>query len=315
MQIEHIVCCIGLAIGAAGLAPGAAAAQTGPAEYNKVETFQPGKKYNCIPTPDRKGWNCQVVGKGGAQQPIQATANQPAPPADAPAPAPAATEQASAPAAPQASELPGYLTNAASRRRGAPFAPASAPAASAPATAPTKRTPTTRPAPARQASAPPAAAPVAAPQAPPASADSGSTNAPRVDRSAASTTATQPPPNVPAAPADTTAAGGVPIRSQQDFLALPGQHFVVELGHAPTRAGLFADQLARQLNHANVYVLRTHENDVDQWLLLWGDFPDLEAARMARTELLSAGAVTPGWPRRVEPLQTEARRAESAGEP
>ena len=44
---------------AAFLAFGATAAEP---RYGKVETFEPGKKYTCAPTADRKGWDCKELG-------------------------------------------------------------------------------------------------------------------------------------------------------------------------------------------------------------------------------------------------------------
>src|ERR1700722_13204642 len=98
-----------------------------PAQYNTSDTFQPGKKYNCVPTADRKGWNCSEIGKA---DPVQsANPDQSAsPPAAAPAPPSVAVATSPpAPTAPQAipatspsapttnvdrsSRLPNYLTN------------------------------------------------------------------------------------------------------------------------------------------------------------------------------------------------------------
>src|SRR6185503_6850118 len=92
-------------LGAALLLAGFAHADT--PGYGKVETFQPGKKYNCVPTPDHKAWDCNESGK--ASPPRAETA---APPPAAPAP-PAA--DASSEPAPKASALPSYLTNSATR--------------------------------------------------------------------------------------------------------------------------------------------------------------------------------------------------------
>src|SRR5512143_1852715 len=64
------------------LACGTAQAAESAAEpkYGKVETFEPGKKYTCVPTADHKGWNCSEVApgkageKGGSSAPPAETA-------------------------------------------------------------------------------------------------------------------------------------------------------------------------------------------------------------------------------------------------
>src|SRR5438045_1100199 len=84
--------------------------------YGKVETFQPGKKYNCVPTPDHKAWDCSESGKA-AESPARESAPTPPPAASQPPPE----------VAPKTSALPGYLTNAAaSGRPTSSSAPASA---------------------------------------------------------------------------------------------------------------------------------------------------------------------------------------------
>ena len=92
----------------AALLGSAASAHADPSDYGKVDTFQPGKKYNCVPTADRKGWDCSVTGTADVQPS--------APPAAPPAQTPAAPVHETAPAAapqqpaPRASELPKYIT-------------------------------------------------------------------------------------------------------------------------------------------------------------------------------------------------------------
>jgi len=94
-----------------------------------------------------------------------------------------------------------------------------------------------------------------------------------------------------------------------DFLALPATQYVIELAHADSAAGLDAARSAAHPAHGEVYELHLSQNGNDAWLLLWGPFADLPAARAARDELAAQGA-TPGWPRRIGPLQTEARRVQ-----
>lgn len=238
---------------ALALLSAAAVAQADPSDYGKVDTFQPGKKYNCVPSADRKGWDCKVTGNADVPQVPQS--------AQAPAAAPAPAHEAfpAAPAAPptaKASALPGYL---AAPNPGDSMQPM--PAA-----------PTLKPAPKPRV------------------------KGPMVPASTAG--------QAPAKPARVE-----PAPAAQDLLALPADAYVIELAHADSKAGLDAARAAAHPAHGNVYELHLQQNGIDAWLLLWGPFDDLESARAARAELAAQGT-TPGWPRRVGPLQTEARRTQ-----
>jgi septal ring-binding cell division protein DamX len=291
--------------------------------YGKAQTFEPGQKYNCVPTADHKGWDCSESGK--AAQPHPAPAAAPAPAAPRPETPPA---QASAPAAPQpaaaaqkAGALPDYLTNAAARGDAPPpvaesqaasptSAPASATAHSAaadnPATsaqsAPTPAK-TVPPPVAEQSTRPPTPPRVAEnPEASPALQSEPTAVAPKPLAPTAAETA--PPSAVRAQPSPHG-----PQPAAADFLALPGDQFVVELAHTGSASDLAAQRSALQLPRGKVYELHLRQNGIDSWLLVWGTFDSIEAARAARDELAAQGSVTPGWPRRVAPLQAEARRA------
>jgi hypothetical protein len=257
----------------------AAAAHAEPSsDYGKVDTFQPGKKYNCVPTADRKGWDCNATGKAEVP-PAPEPAPAPAPaqtPVVAPAPAPAREAAPAAPAAqpaPHAGALPGYLTNAGASESVQPM-----PAAPVP-----------KPAPQPRAKGPqvPARTSVASPANPPPAPEKTATPAPKPDA-------------VAAAP---------PVPAGHDFLALPATQYVIELAHADSPAGLDAARTAAHPAHGEVYELHLSQNGNASWLLLWGPFADLPAARAARDELAAQGA-TPGWPRRIGPLQTEAQRVQ-----
>ena len=257
----------------------AAAAQADPSsDYGKVDTFQPGKKYNCLPTADRKGWNCTVTGNADAPPPAEPAQTRPAPPVQTPAreAIPAAPP---AEPAPRASALPGYLTNSGANQSMQPM-----PAAAAPKPAPQPRVkgpmvPAQTPAPAKPAPKPAQPAPTQAP-------------------------VESTPRPAPAAPAPVPA----PAPPTQDFLALPATSYVIELAHADSKPGLDAARAAAPTAHGEVYELHLQQNGIDTWLLLWGPFENLDAARAARAELVAQGA-TPGWPRRIGPLQSEMRGA------
>ncbi|MDR3389209.1 MAG: hypothetical protein P4L92_19370, partial [Rudaea sp.] len=103
-------------IAALALAAGSALAHADPPGYGKVDTFEPGKKYSCVPSADHKSWDCTQSGKA-------ATTNSASPPHDEPAaakpanpqaaasvaPPPAAPASTPAASAPRSSELPSYL--------------------------------------------------------------------------------------------------------------------------------------------------------------------------------------------------------------
>ncbi|MBS0570381.1 MAG: hypothetical protein JSS28_07225 [Proteobacteria bacterium] len=246
----------------------AASAHAEPSDYGKVDTFQPGKKYNCVPTADRKGWDCKVTGNADVA-PTPAPAQVPAASAPAGEAVPAATPT---PPTPRAGDLPGYLTNA-----GASQPMQAMPAAPAPKPAPKPRVkgplvPTQTP-----------AAPAANP--PPA-----------------------PPQPAVATPTPAPAVAATPAPAGNDFLALPATQYVIELAHADSAAGLGAARAVTPPTHGEIYELHLSQSAKESWLLLWGPFADLPAARAARDELAARGA-TPGWPRRIGPLQTEAERS------
>jgi len=87
------------------------------------------------------------------------------------------------------------------------------------------------------------------------------------------------------------------------FLALPGEQYVIELAHGANESDLAGVVAPDQ---RQVYKLHLRQNGADVWLLVWGSFPDVGAARAARAEITQG---TPGWPRRIAPLQAEVRRA------
>ncbi|HST26840.1 MAG TPA: hypothetical protein VLK26_00560 [Rudaea sp.] len=243
-------------------------------DYGKVDTFQPGKKYNCVPTADRKGWDCSTTGKAEVP-PAPAPAQTPVV-APEPAPAPAHEAAPATPAAqptPHASALPGYLTNAGANESMQPM------------------------------SAAPAPKPVPKPR----------VKGPQVPAQAPSTPAANPPPAaakvVAPIPKPAPAVAASPIEAGQDFLALPAAQYVIELAHADSATGLNAARAAAHPAHGEVYELHLSQNGSASWLLLWGPFADLPAARAARDEFAAQGA-TPGWPRRIGPLQAEMRRTE-----
>jgi hypothetical protein len=272
--------------------------------YNTSDTFQPGRKYNCVPTADRKGWECNEIGKAD-KAPREAPAETPpsAPPAQEtkPAPTPAAPAPTQTPATSQpssgdrSSSLPSYLTNASANSAAPPPPPSTIsatanhanepPIQSVPSPRPVKPPVAAKPAPAVPSKATPAV--VAKP-----SVKQGHP-APRT-------------PPKPAAPAREISHPAIPANG--DFIALAGDRFVIELAHAPRQADLAASRGATKIPRGDLYEVHLRQNGADAWLLLWGTFDTIEAARSARGELAQGTTATVGWPRRVAPLQAEARR-------
>ncbi len=252
----------------------AAVAQADPSDYGKVDTFQPGKKYNCVPTADRKGWDCRM--SGAAEIPPTA-ATEPEKPASSEPPAPASPP---AQAAPRAGTLPGYLAAPAqdNSMQAMPAAPAPKPA----------------PPPRVQGPMVPAQAPAAAANPSPAL-PQPATPAPKPVPAVAA-----PPPKLTPAPTMTVSTSPV------DFLALPADSYVIELARAATEAELGTPNLISE----TVYKLHLRQNDAEVWLLVCGPYASLQAARTAREEIAAQGAA-PGWPRRVGPLQAEVRQAQT----
>jgi hypothetical protein len=84
---------------------------------------------------------------------------------------------------------------------------------------------------------------------------------------------------------------------------LRGEQYVIELAHGANESDLGG---VASPAHGEVYKLHLQQNGADVWLLVWGSFADVGAARAARAEITQG---SPGWPRRIAPLQTEVRRA------
>ena len=392
-------------------------------QYGKVETFEPGKKYNCMPTPDHKGWDCKETGKESANSrpdperraEALAPAPAPAPQADtavAPAPAPETAMPAKHPPVDAAigppgasgsspgTALPSYLRAPKTTRNVSPAAPSDASASAAPAiparpaamapeaiapaagasekslsttadvsaqaastqavstpasnapsqlrvetvAEPTQATAESRPesaATAPVADAPAQAAPVAAPApatpiSPPASAEvpkvhpatpipaevasahpaptpvtaEASTPRPQAatpefraeSNEAVAATATAP------TPAPTSAVASSGSSGNHEFLALPGSSYIVELAHGGDKSELDTLRGSLQLARGELYELHLQRDGRDWWLLVWGTFDSVDAARAARGDLPADAPINAGWPRLIAPLQAEARR-------
>ncbi len=237
--------------------------------------------------------------------------------ADEPDPVPAVAPQAAAAPVSPRPAAPTPAPAAAPRPAPAPVQAKAAPAPPA-AIAESPAPPAAQPVAAVE-SAPPAAPPVAAtesapPPAPPAVATE---SAPPVAPPAAAIEST--PPTAPAAapaatasPADAPAARPARIisssaRDATELLALPATSYTIQLTAARSFQGFAAFRQDLGVAVEDTFVIRVSRSGQDWWLMLWRDFPDLNSARDAAATLPKRGQF---WPRRLAPLQAEARAAQ-----
>lgn len=101
-------------------------------------------------------------------------------------------------------------------------------------------------------------------------------------------------------------------RGNPEFLALPASDYVIELAHSANAADFAALRGSLQLPRGQLYELHLRRDSGDWWLLVWGSFDSVDAARAARAELPADAAINAGWPRRIGALQSEARRVSSS---
>jgi septal ring-binding cell division protein DamX len=118
-----------------------------------------------------------------------------------------------------------------------------------------------------------------------------------------------PTPVAPAVAARTPTGSARNVsRSGSDFLNLPGDRFVVELAHGASESDLAATRASLHPSDGDLYTVHLRQNGADIWLLVWGSFDSIDAARSARSEMAAQGTIMPGWPRKIAPLQAEVRR-------
>ncbi|HEX6833806.1 MAG TPA: hypothetical protein VF132_09775 [Rudaea sp.] len=128
---------------------------------------------------------------------------------------------------------------------------------------------------------------------------------------ASNRTATAPSPTpaaIVAAPSAPLRAATSAARGNRDFLTLPASSYVIELAHGASRSDLAALRESLHVPRGELYELHLARDGGEWWVLVWGSFDSMSAARSARAELPADAAVSVGWPRQVAPLQNEARR-------
>ena len=89
---------------------------------------------------------------------------------------------------------------------------------------------------------------------------------------------------------------------------MPASNYVIELAHAADRTDIDALLNKFQLSRGEFYELHLSREGGDWWILAWGSFDSITAARIARGELATNAAINAGWPRLIAPLQNEVRR-------
>ncbi len=113
---------------------------------------------------------------------------------------------------------------------------------------------------------------------------------------------------VPASPVLAASSGKLYLASLQGaraFGKLPPAHFTLQLAHASTAENF--PELIQQLgiDFRQCYVLRVRRDGGDWWVLAYGSFQDVNAAKAALIEVRPAPGMTAVWPRRIGNLQGE----------
>jgi hypothetical protein len=100
------------------------------------------------------------------------------------------------------------------------------------------------------------------------------------------------------------------LRDSAAFLQLDPTRFTLQLARTTSRADaqMQGAQLGLDRVDAALFALPVEVAGSTQWLLLWSDFADADSARAAWQSAPTSGARPAAYPRRIGPLQTEARR-------
>jgi DamX protein len=112
------------------------------------------------------------------------------------------------------------------------------------------------------------------------------------------------------APLPARATGEQAGNGNREFLALSSSSYIVELAHSASKPEVDALRASVHPAHGALYELHLQRDGADWWLLVWGTFDSVDAARAARSELPADVPINAGWPRRVAPLQAEAQRSQ-----
>jgi len=119
-----------------------------------------------------------------------------------------------------------------------------------------------------------------------------------------------PTPSAPtAAPKAAAPSPRAAVNGNREFLALSSSSYIVELAHGTSRSELEALRTSLHPSRGELYELHLQRDGNDWWLLVWGAFDSVDAARAARSELSADAPINAGWPRPVAALQNEARRS------
>lgn len=98
-------------------------------------------------------------------------------------------------------------------------------------------------------------------------------------------------------------------RDVSELLALPADAYTVQLAAARNIQGFAAFRIELGIAVEDTFVIKVDRGEESWWLMLWRDFPNVESARAAISQLPNKPKGI--WPRRLAPLQAEVRRTPS----
>ncbi len=248
-----------------------------------ADTFEPGQKHTCVPA--NQGWRCVPADQpsdpsvaddsSGTSSPATAldtnTANATA----------VATKNDNPTPPRSAGELPSYLNDPNARNDARYDALHAEPTKSAKATDPSRSR-----------------------DIPPKSAASASNSSVPIEKLPPATGSASTRPADIAADTEAIPNG---LRDNNDFLALPGNRYVVELAHGNDPDGIMQLANAVGIPAGQLYRLHFTHNKTNAWMLVWASYESINAARSAFANLPNHGLLNAGWSRRIAPLQAELR--------
>ena len=110
------------------------------------------------------------------------------------------------------------------------------------------------------------------------------------------------------APADAAPSADTTPRGREEFLALSGTAYTVQLAHGRDASGFPALLASLGLDGSDAYAVPFDRDGARWWMLNWSSFPDAASARAALARLPRGEGVNVGYPRRIGLIQNELRK-------